>query len=70
MLQWEHSPTLLTFIKLPFVIKTFVLSIFEWSLKTGFTILYGDLVYRFKIIVGKPNLSDLFKKIIKRYIKV
>ena len=26
-----------TFIKLPFVIKIFVLSIFEWSLKTGFT---------------------------------
>ena len=28
-----------TFIKLPFVIKFFVLSIFEWSLKTGFTVL-------------------------------
>ena len=27
-----------TFIKLPFVFKTFVLSIFEWPLKTGFTI--------------------------------
>ena len=26
------------FIKLPFVIKTFVLSIFEWPLKTGFTV--------------------------------
>ena len=25
-------------IKLPFVIKTFVLSIFEWPLKTGFTV--------------------------------
>ena len=32
-----HSATLLTFIKLPFGIKTFVLSIFEWLLKTGFT---------------------------------
>ena len=30
MLQREHSAILLTFIKLPFVIKTFVLSIFEW----------------------------------------
>ena len=29
---------LLTFIKLPFVIKIFVLSIFEWPLKTGFTV--------------------------------
>ena len=27
-----------TFIKLPFVFKTFVLSIFEWPLKTGFTV--------------------------------
>ena len=26
MLQWEHSAILLTFIKLPFVIKIFVLS--------------------------------------------
>ena len=30
---------LLTFIKLPFVIKIFVLSIFEWPLKTGFTVI-------------------------------
>ena len=34
----EHSAILLTFIKLPFVIKTFVLSIFEWMLKTVFTV--------------------------------
>ena len=27
-----------TFIKLPFVIKIFVLSVFEWLLKTGFTV--------------------------------
>ena len=30
----EHSAILLTFIKQPFVFKTFVLSIFEWPLKT------------------------------------
>ena len=35
----EHSAILSTFIKLPFAIKTFVLSIFEWPLKTGFTVL-------------------------------
>ena len=29
-LQGEHSSILSTFIKLPFVIKIFVLSIFEW----------------------------------------
>ena len=32
-------------------------------------IFYGDLVYKFKIIVGNPNFSDQFKKIIKRYKK-
>ena len=34
----EHSAILLTFIKLPFVFKTFVLSMFEWPLKIGFTV--------------------------------
>ena len=38
MLQREHSAILSTFIKLPFFIKIFVLSIFEWPLKTGFTV--------------------------------
>ena len=38
MLQWKHSAILSTFIKLPFVIKMFVWSIFEWSLMTGFTV--------------------------------
>ena len=32
----EHSVTRSTFIKLPFVIKTFVLSIVEWPFYTGF----------------------------------
>ena len=31
---------------------------------------YGDLVYKFKRIVGKPNFSDQFKKKVKRYIRV
>ena len=35
----EHSAILSTFVKLPFVIKIFVLSVFEWSLKTGFTVI-------------------------------
>ena len=39
MLQGEHSAILLTLIKLPFVIKIFVLSIFEWLFYTGFTVL-------------------------------
>ena len=33
-----HSAILSTIIKLPFVFKTFVLSIFEWPLKAGFTV--------------------------------
>ena len=39
MLQREHSAILSTFIKLSFVIKTIVLSVFEWPLKTSFTVL-------------------------------
>ena len=42
MLQWEHSAILLTFIKVPFVIKIFVLSIFEYPLKTGFTVVLSE----------------------------
>ena len=33
--EWEHSAILSTFIKLPFVIESFVLSIFEWPFYTG-----------------------------------
>ena len=33
-------------------------------------IFYGDLVYNFKRIVGKPNFSDQFQNIIKRYYKL
>ena len=38
MFQGEHSAILSTCIKLPFVINIFVLLIFEWPLKTGFTV--------------------------------
>ena len=33
-------------------------------------IFYGDLVYKFKRIVGKTNFSDQFKKSVKIYIRV
>ena len=42
MLQWEHSAILLTVIKLPIVIKIFIMSIFEWPFYTGFTV-FGNL---------------------------
>ena len=53
MLQGEHSALLLTFIKLSFVIKIFVLSIFEWPFYTGFIVVfyYMSLV----LIVFQPN---------------
>ena len=38
MLQVEHSAIILTFIKIPFIIKNIVLSIFEWPFYTGFTV--------------------------------
>ena len=28
---------------------------------------YGDLVYKFKIIIGNPNFSDIFKQIVNRF---
>ena len=40
MLHGEHSVILTTFIKLPFVIKIFVLSMFKWRFYTGFTVYY------------------------------
>ena len=43
MLQGEHSAILLTFIKLPFVTKIFVLSFYEWPFKTGFTVCSNHL---------------------------
>ena len=57
MHQVEHSAILSTFIRLPFSIKTFVLSIFKWPHKTGFTLIQmafrwqvnsGSLLYNFK----------------------
>ena len=40
--ECEHSAILSTFIKLPFAIRTFSLTIFEWPLKTGFTVYVAE----------------------------
>ena len=48
----EHSAILLTFIKLPFVYKTFVLSIFEWPFKTDLTVI---LFHEYKLFLKKNN---------------
>ena len=44
MLHLEHSAILSTFIKLPFSINTFVLSIVKWPPETRFTVLKSDMV--------------------------
>ena len=41
----EHIAIRLAFIELPFVIKIFVLSIFEWPFYTGFTQIYTGFAY-------------------------
>ena len=53
MLQGEHSAILLIFIKLPFAFKTFVLSIYEWPLKTGFTVFSYPLILT--CVLGAQN---------------
>ena len=60
----EHSAILLTFIiKLPFIFKTFVLSIFEWPLKIWFTVIVCNRLRRhdhilFKATHGKVMLKE------------
>ena len=73
MLQGEHSAILSTFIKLPFVIKIFVLSVFEWPFYTGFTILsfyrYKNTIQYFIVcgigVVGifRTTLDFIFNKL-------
>ena len=41
-----------------------------WFYRGSEPIFYVDLDYKFKRIVGTPNFSDQFKKIVKRYIRV
>ena len=40
----QHSSILLTFLKLPSVIKIFVLYIFEWQFYIGFTVLRSKII--------------------------
>ena len=59
MLQVEHSAILSTFIKLLFVIKIFVLSIFEWPFYTGFTVIASILMVINCHIFGDFNALHL-----------
>ena len=59
MLQGGHSAILSTFIKLPFVMKIFVLSIFEWQFYTGFTV--AEDLFSAAFVVSKgPKVIKLF----------
>ena len=75
LLQGEHSAILSTFIKLPVVIKTFVLSNFEWLFYTGFTVLKSKLVdnllafYDFLPIEQSASYSRPWRNSIKVEIK-
>ena len=61
----QNAPAILsTFIKLPFVIKIFVLSIFEWSLKTGFTVISS--LYKFLMSTTKFG-NDICSSLLKCY---
>ena len=51
MLQVALSAILSTFIKLPFIIKIFDLSIFEWPFYTGFTV-HQPEHYRMAVFMG------------------
>ena len=65
MFRWEHSAILSIFIKLPFVIKIFVLSIFEYPYYTGFTVnqklvvLRSSTSHRFNACTNALNLCDV-----------
>ena len=59
MLQWEHSAILSTFTKLPFVIKTIVLSVYEWPFYTGFTV-FDSLIIVAPIVYGGSLFGPCF----------
>ena len=59
MLQGEHSAILSTFIKLPFVIKIFVLSFFEWPFYTGVTVCHShDLSILLHSVISLPDAAS------------
>ena len=58
MLQGEHSAIHLTFIKLPFVIKVFVLFIFRLPLKTGFSVIVNFVSKLTSLLVSGQFRGD------------
>ena len=63
MLQREDSAILSTLIQLPFVFKTIVLSVLEWSLKTDFTVIvHRDSSASELKCIGSPNALNQFNQ--------
>ena len=59
----KHSAILSTLIKLPFFFKIFVLSIFEWPLKTGFTVFHLTVKHFYPCFVLKEDpMEDWYSK--------
>ena len=63
MLPLEHSAILLTFIKLPFVFKIFVLSNFKWPLKTAFIV--SHITYEAELNDASQNIDTHFNPLSK-----
>ena len=70
MLRGEHSAILLTIIKLLFVIKIFVLSIFEWLFYTGFTVHVFNLLLGLGLVMQNAGNYDGAVKQYTEIIKV
>ena len=68
MLLRERSAILSTLIQLQFVIKTFVLSIFEWPFYTGFTVSANTGLSA--IMVTSSRKSFIFYCIVKSKCKL
>ena len=63
------SAILSTFIKLPFVINIFVLSNFEWSLTTGFTV-YVSIFISWVISIAPACYHKLEEVILTSYMSI
>ena len=61
MLQGEHSAILSIFSKLPFVIKIFVLSIFEWLFYTGYTVIDNKKKFCASNWINDPICQEMVK---------
>ena len=70
MLQGEHSAILSTFIRLPFVIKIFVLSIFEWPLNRDITGVIDSFQNTYRYIVNKFSGLNLLIQLLLKVVVV